>query len=175
MTDDGRVFFFTENALVPQDTNQAEDVYEFVEGRPQLITTGTGGAPFMHYGVIGSQTVPGLIGVSANGTDVYFGTTDVLVGQDLNGQEIKIYDARIGGGFPFVNSAPPCVSAEECHGAGNSPMSTPADGTGISLGSGGNARSPAPDSHHRKKTKRRTKPHKGRRHVRRRANQRGQR
>ena len=42
MTDDGRAFFYTEQALVPQDTNRGEDVYEFAEGRPQLITAGTG-------------------------------------------------------------------------------------------------------------------------------------
>ena len=29
---------------------------------------------------------------------------------------MKIYDARVGGGFPFVNPAPPCAAADECHG-----------------------------------------------------------
>ena len=42
ITDDGRVFFDTEEALDPRDTNQGKDTYEFVEGRPQLITSGTG-------------------------------------------------------------------------------------------------------------------------------------
>ena len=42
MTNDGRVFFTTNDALVHTDTNEAQDVYEYVNGRPQLITTGTG-------------------------------------------------------------------------------------------------------------------------------------
>ena len=42
MTNDGRTFFTTEEALVHGDTNHAEDVYEYVDGRPQLITPGTG-------------------------------------------------------------------------------------------------------------------------------------
>ena len=44
ITDDGRTFFSTTESLVPQDTNEGEDVYEFVDGRPQLITPGTGTA-----------------------------------------------------------------------------------------------------------------------------------
>ena len=42
LTNDGRTFFSTEESLVPNDTNQGQDVYEYVEGRPQLITPGTG-------------------------------------------------------------------------------------------------------------------------------------
>ena len=42
LTNDGRTFFSTEESLVPDDTDQAQDVYEYVEGRPQLITPGTG-------------------------------------------------------------------------------------------------------------------------------------
>ncbi len=164
MTNDGRAFFFTENALVPQDSNQAEDVYEFVDGRPQLITSGTGPS-FIHYGVVGEQTIPGLIGVSANGTDVYFGTTEVLVGQDLNGQEMKIYDARTDGGFPFVSPSAPCAAADECHGAGSSPLANPSNGTGAHLGSGGSAQPAAATAHGKRKKRKAAGRH--RRHHRR--------
>ena len=34
MTNDGRAFFSTDDALVPHDTNELEDVYEYVDGRP---------------------------------------------------------------------------------------------------------------------------------------------
>ena len=44
MTDDGRTFFSTTESLVPSDTNEGRDVYEYVDGRPQLITPGTGTA-----------------------------------------------------------------------------------------------------------------------------------
>ena len=41
MSDDGRTFFSTKAALVPFDTNGKIDVYEYTEGRPQLISSGT--------------------------------------------------------------------------------------------------------------------------------------
>ena len=44
----------------------------------------------------------GLLGADANGTDAYFFTRDTLVPQDKNGPTMKIYDAREGGGFPYV-------------------------------------------------------------------------
>jgi hypothetical protein len=137
MTDDGRAFFTTEDALVHADTNRAQDVYEYVEGRPQLITLGTGDtrAPG---GVFAKQASTGLSGVSANGTDVYFSTYDTLVRQDRNGLFLKFYDARSGGGFPAPPPAPPCEAADECHGDSSQPPRAISDGTGAALGSGGN-------------------------------------
>ena len=43
MADDGKVAFSTTDALVSGDTNGKFDVYEFVDNRPQLISTGTRG------------------------------------------------------------------------------------------------------------------------------------
>ncbi len=41
MADDGRAFFATEDSLVPRDKNgDIFDVYEYVGGRPQLISSG---------------------------------------------------------------------------------------------------------------------------------------
>ena len=40
MSDDGRVYFATRDALVPQDANGIRDVYEFVDNNAQLITSG---------------------------------------------------------------------------------------------------------------------------------------
>ena len=116
MSDDGRAFFTTEDALVHADTNRAQDVYEYVEGRPQLITLGTGDtrAPGGHLRQTRRRT--GLAGVSADGTDVFFSTYDTLVRQDRNGLFLKFYDARSGGGFPAPPPPPPCEAADECHG-----------------------------------------------------------
>ncbi len=136
MTDDGRVFFSTTDALVSRDTNQAQDVYEYVDGRPQLISQGTGANNTG--GFVGIETLAGLVGVSANGTDAYFATFDKIVGQDENGNQLKIYDARTDGGFPFVSPAPPCEAADECHGAGSSPPLAPTNGTGADLAAGDN-------------------------------------
>jgi hypothetical protein len=133
MTEDGRTFFSTGDALVPRDTNENEDVYEYAEGRAQLISTGLG---FVNAKVslANLHNRPGLVGVSANGTDVYFGTTDVLVSQDHNGSEFKIYDARTGGGFPAEASVLKCEAADECHGPVGGPPGSPSDRTSANLG-----------------------------------------
>ncbi len=138
MTDDGRTFFSTEQALVPRDTNESEDVYEFVDGRPQLITPGTGAGYHNSFGVFGVETNPGLVGVSADGTDVYFATYEHLVEQDLNGEQLKIYDARTDGGFAFVKPPPGCAAADECHGEGGPPPARQIEGSGAALGARGN-------------------------------------
>ena len=83
MTDDGRTFFTTDDALVHGDTNQAQDVYEYVDGYAQLITPGTGDTRSQARNEFTTQfNLPGLIGVSADGTDVYFSTSQTLVAQD---------------------------------------------------------------------------------------------
>ena len=131
LTDDGRAYFSTADALVPRDTNEEVDVYEFTEGRAQLITTGLGpGVPTSG----GAMNSLGVVNVSANGTDVYFTSTDTLVTQDHNGSQVKIYDARTGGGFPAEREEPKCVAADECHGAGTPPPTLPADRTSAGLG-----------------------------------------
>ena len=79
ISDDGRVFFYTRDALVASDVDGIGDVYEFVDGRPQLISSGTGG-------IEGATNFPaGLVGVSGDGVDVFFGTYDTLVSQDQVG------------------------------------------------------------------------------------------
>ena len=99
LANDGRTFFSTDDALVHGDTNNSEDVYEYVDGRAQRITPGTGDTTQENGGALSFAAEPGLIGVSANGTDVYFSTYDTLVPQDLNGAFLKFYDARTDGGF----------------------------------------------------------------------------
>ena len=131
LTNDGRAFFATNDPLVPRDTNEQIDVYEFTEGKAQLITTGLGPGIAETAGI---QQLPGLVNVSANGTDAYFATTDSLVTQDHNGAQLKIYDARTGGGFPAEREEPKCVAADECHGPGNNPPVLPPDRTSATFG-----------------------------------------
>ena len=91
---------------MPFDTNGKVDVYEYTEGRPQLISSGTASTDTWGGGLLiyPAMTV-GLEGVSADGVDVYFSTFETLVPQDHNGEFIKFYDARTGGGFPFQAAA----------------------------------------------------------------------
>ena len=121
MANDGRAFFYTHDALVPKDTNKLFDVYEYVDGRPQLITTGVGqhDRTLNFDGDVRSRAA--LTSVSADGVNVYFDTYENLVTQDENGEFLKYYDARSGGGFPTDAPLQPCVAADECHGVGSSP------------------------------------------------------
>jgi hypothetical protein len=136
MTVDGRTFWSTRDALVPQDANDGVDVYEFVDGRAQLISTGTGGSD-------GTEFQPvGLVGVSGDGVDVFFTTYETLVPLDENGDVYKIYDARTNGGIPLEVEKPPCEAADECHGEDSSAPPLPEIGTGASLGASGNFDSP---------------------------------
>jgi hypothetical protein len=149
MSFDGRTFWSTRDSLTPRDANENIDVYEFTEGRPQLVTTGTSddkGNEFQR---------PGLVGVSGNGIDVYFMTFQTLVTQDENGEQIKFYDARVNGGFAPEPLNPPCQAADECHGEVPPPAARPEIGSSAALGSGGNWH------HARKHKKHRAKCRKG--------------
>jgi hypothetical protein len=159
MTDDGRAFFATKESLVPRDANGINDVYEFVGARPQLITSGSGSEE-------GETLQEGLVGVTANGVDVFFGTYDTLVAQDESGTVYKFYDARTNGGFPFNKPPAPCEAADECHGAESRPAAPLEFGTGQDLGETGNVL-PAKHKRHKHRRHRRKKHkrhHKHRRH-----------
>jgi hypothetical protein len=107
LLEDGRLFFTARFPLVLNDANGRKDVYEYVDGAPQLISAGSG--PFDS----------ALLSVSADGTDVFFFTHDSLAPEeDDNGQLMKIYDAREGGGFFKLPESVPCQASDECHGPG---------------------------------------------------------
>jgi hypothetical protein len=158
MADDGRTFFTTKEGLVPQDTDRIRDVYEYVGGHPRLISSGTGerdstGGLEVLGAFFGSMRT-GLESVSRDGTDVYFSTFETLAPEDHNGSFLKIYDARVGGGFDSSPDLGPCVAADECHGAGSMPPGEAGISTGAGLGQSGNLQ-PAKKKLHKKKKKRR--------------------
>jgi hypothetical protein len=163
MTDDGRTFYSTKDALVPFDTDGLFDTYEYVDGRPQLISSGTanqdtwGGALILF-----PESTIGLEGVSADGVDVFFSTFQTLVPEDGNGEFIKFYDARTGGGFASTAGPPPCKAADECHGTGSSVAPPPQVGTSAPLGSTGNVKAKKKKhkkKHHKKKHKKHKRKH----------------
>ena len=105
MSNDGRTFFASRESLVPQDTDGIRDIYEYVDGRTQLISSGTGnrestGGLETVSAFFGASQI-GLESVSRDGVDVYFSTFETLVPEDQNGSFLKFYDARSGGGFDF--------------------------------------------------------------------------
>jgi hypothetical protein len=157
MSNDGRTFFYTADALVPRDTDKIHDVYEYTEGQAQLITTGTAAQDRTQKA---NPRAGGLAGISADGVNVYFVTYETLVPEDENGDFQKYYDARVDGGFPYTPPPAACEAADECHGEGSNP---PAPGQIVSensLGGGGNV---APVKKHAKK-KHKKKHHKKKHH-----------
>jgi hypothetical protein len=143
MSNDGRAFFASKDSLVPRDRNgEITDIYEYVDGRPQLITSGVGSRDFTGGGELYKLTERpqyiGLESVSRNGADVFFTTYETLVDSDLNGAFVKFYDARAGGGFPEDPALAPCAAADECHGADSSEPAPPVVATGTVIGKGGN-------------------------------------
>ena len=117
-------------ALVPEDVNGIQDVYEWSDGRASLISAGRG------------ATKSYLFAMSPDGDDVFFTTPEKLVPQDDVEAGWSIYDARVGGGFPQPQPLTPC-EGEGCQGAvaiGPSLFSPASEGVVPSLSPGGLAR-----------------------------------
>ncbi len=114
MSDDGtRGVFVSAEPLSPRAVNGLPNVYEWrdVGGKPEvsLLSGGSGGTP--------TEDVV----MAPSGNDVFFVTTEGLVGQDRDG-EPDIYDARFGPGFPE-----PLVPQTPCEGdACQGPLTNPA-------------------------------------------------
>jgi hypothetical protein len=119
LSDDGRLFFDSSDALVPQDVNGREDVYEFESdgvgdchserGCVRLISAGTGSADST------------FIDASATGGDVFFVTHDQLVSRDFDRAQ-DVYDAHVCSSVVPCFAAvpvvpPPCASGDGCKAA----------------------------------------------------------
>jgi hypothetical protein len=102
LSDSGRLFFQTHEALVPRDTNGKMDVYEYEQGQLHLISSGTA-----RYRSL-------LIDASESGDDVFFLSRQSLVPQDSSTEALVIYDARVDGGFPALASPPACTTVDAC-------------------------------------------------------------
>ena len=122
LSEDGsRVFFQTKEALVPQDTNDQADVYEWErEGSGGVDGCTSSSASFsessggcLYLISTGESADPSYFGdASANGNDVFFFTRQSLVGQDQDEND-DIYDARVEGGISSQNPSPSVDCTEE--------------------------------------------------------------
>ena len=99
LSNSGRLFFNSSDALVSQDTNDKEDVYEYepkevgdcsssstiftekLDGCIGLISSGTGGEE------------SAFLDASESGGDVFFLTASMLISQDLDAN-LDVYDAH---------------------------------------------------------------------------------
>lgn len=107
LADNGRLFFDSADDLVPQDTNGRTDVYEYADGAPALISTGT------------SRYDAHFQDASSSGDDVFFSTRAQLVPQDSD-DLVDLYDATVGVGFPAPPPDDHCP-ATLCSGSGGNP------------------------------------------------------
>ena len=108
LSDDGRYLFFTtDEAKVPQDTNNLEDVYEYdaASGEVGLISPGTDVCGAV-CGNVPENTNNPFGDASASGNDVFFITREPLVPADQDTEIIDIYDARVDGGLASQNPPP---------------------------------------------------------------------
>jgi len=117
-----RVFFETPEALVPEDVDGVNDIYQWhqEEGQPplKLISSGQSREYVPLLSQPASQPTPNtLFALSPDGSDVVFLSQDELVPGAGSGGLSNLYDARVGGGFPTPQAAAPCAE-EACHPAG---------------------------------------------------------
>ena len=95
----GAIVFETAEQLLPGDRNESTDLYLWREGAGiALISAGVPGLRAWYYGA------------TRDLSSIYFGTHATLVPRDRDGGELDIYVARIGGGFPELETG-------ECEGA----------------------------------------------------------
>ncbi|HET8862290.1 MAG TPA: hypothetical protein VFM94_03470, partial [Solirubrobacterales bacterium] len=124
----GRLFFNSNDALLPRDTNGAMDVYEWEESgeggckesSPVYFPSNDGCLYLISSGE--SPFESEFWGADPDGSDVFFTTDESLLPRDPD--SIDLYDARINGGFPQP------VVKEACGGeACQSPPPPPVFGT----------------------------------------------
>jgi WD40-like Beta Propeller Repeat len=134
LSDNGRLFFDSPDALVPRDGNGAWDVYQYEPagvggctpssttysptsgGCVGLISSGSSGeeSAFVDASATGGRDAEGHEG----GGDVFFQTTAKLVSQDYD-TAVDVYDAHeCSAAAPCLPAAavspPPCVDTESC-------------------------------------------------------------
>jgi hypothetical protein len=138
LSDNGRVFFNSADALVPQDTNNVMDVYEFeppgvgdcsTSNRTYSPTSG-GCVSLISSG--SSKEESAFLDASESGDEVFFLTASRLVGSDIDGS-FDVYDAHVcSAGSPCP--PPPAPPAPACEGdACETPSTPPNDQTPGSL------------------------------------------
>jgi hypothetical protein len=118
LSDDGtRLFFDSRDALVPGDTNETWDAYEYEQDGAGTCRLSAGCIYLISSGQSDGESMVST--ATPSGDDVFFVTQQALVAQDQDFEE-DLYDARVGGGFPV-----PAVEAE-CAGEGcKAPPSSP--------------------------------------------------
>ncbi len=151
LANSGRLFFNSADALVAQDINKNQDVYEYepggvgdCSGTSATFNAGTGGC----VSLISSGRAAGASGfmdASESGGDVFFVTAERLVAQDVNGA-LDLYDAHAcTSEAPCLQEPthpPACVTADSCRAAPTSQPSIFGSPSSATFSGQGNIASP---------------------------------
>ena len=113
------VFFSTAEPLVPEDTNNVEDAYDYDSQTETVHLLSSGESPQPSW----------FLDASADGHDVFVVTAQPLLGWDHD-STVDLYDVRVGGGLPEPSPAGAPCGEQTCPGA---PAGAPAP---HALGSG---------------------------------------
>ena len=118
LSNSGRLFFDSRDALVASDINGVGDVYEYEPERVGSCTAAKGCVALISGGFGAKESA--FADASSSGDDVFFLTADPLSSQDV-GTEYDMYDAHVCSTqapcAPSVASPPPCETADGCKGA----------------------------------------------------------
>jgi len=132
LTDAGRLFFDSRDSLSPFDTNGGvEDVYEFKAQGAGGCERDGGCVTLISAGRSGVDS--NLLAIDESGRNVFFTSRDQLVGADQD-EQIDLYDAREGGGFPAQGAVGEC-QGESCQPP-LSPPDHPTPATSVPAGEG---------------------------------------
>lgn len=178
LSDEGRLFFDSTDALTPQATNGNVDVYEYepvgVGGSAGCTVVASGYSPGQEgcIALISSGTAIGasvFADASENGDDAFFLTAEKLTGQDID-SSVDVYDAQVCNttvpcpAEPGLETA--CASAEACRIAPSpQPEIYGAPGSATFAGDGnlaatapaaGTVKTPTAGKHHVKHKRKRT-------------------
>lgn len=119
---DGSVVFQTATPLLPSDTNDALDVYEWRDNRVALVSSGVSGRAV-------------IAGASASGGGtIFFQSSDSLVPEAQPGIQ-HIYAAVVGGGHRAAALSPPCDGAD-CRGPVSPGATSPSSASAFFHGDG---------------------------------------
>jgi WD40-like Beta Propeller Repeat len=145
LSDGGRLFFDSTEALVPQDTDGTVDVYEYEppqngesaasddcsESSATFSAAAEGCIDLVSGGDSSSESV--FVDASENGDDVFFETAAKLAGSDVD-TAYDVYDAHsCGVGASWTCPAAPAEGVVSCESAGTCKAGVASSGGGVDV------------------------------------------
>jgi hypothetical protein len=120
--DGSRVFFNSDQPLLPQDKNDTQDVYEWEHAGAGSCKEGSasngGGCVYLLSGGASGSSGSYLLDADETGDNAFFVSRTSFVPGGGNGEKPNLFDARVDGGFKGAPGAiiqpPECKTAEEC-------------------------------------------------------------